>query len=211
MRSFLRRAAQPVRRLRFTILMLVLFGLAAIVTRTWVGDLSQQWLRRLGFAPRDLNWLGWPRLFTSALVTDGGFAFWGASTVFALGVGTAEWLTGTRRTALTFWGVHLLTLVVGSVLIAWPLHWLGFTLGRALVVARDVGPSAGYFGCIGLACSQLGRWRWGIGALIMLGLLAAAVWPLPPARWAAAIALGSNLAHLMAFPLGWLASRPGRR
>ena len=210
MRLRLQWARQIVRRLPFTLISLVGLSLVAVLTNSHVGDLPRQWFNRLAFAPRDLSLIRWPRLITSALVTSGGGAFWQALGMVALTTGTAEWLAGTRRAALTFWGVHLTTLLVQSLLIAVPLHTLGSSLGTALYLARDVGPSAGSFGCLGLACARLPKpWRWIGGGLVLAGLVI--VFLLAVVTRQDAIVVSADLAHLLAFPVGWLSSLIGRR
>lgn len=118
-------------------------------------------------------------------------------------VGLAEWLAGSIRTLFTFWGIHLVTLLAESWLIAWPLHQWGDTEARMLAYARDVGPSAGYFACLGLACALLhGKWRWSAG-IIWVGLLIALFLPASSIE-EQAVKLSADLAHLIAFSLGWL-------
>ena len=202
------RIGRVVRRLPFTWLMLAGLSMVAAFTDTGVAEISRHWLNRLGYAPRDLVYMHWDRLLASAVVTGGDGAFWEALAMIAVAVGTSEWLTGTRRAAVTFWGVHLATLLIES-LVALPLHRLGFSLGTALVFARDVGPSAGYFGSLGLT---LARWpKRGsrlIASGILLALIVATALP-PPAGNTVVIKLTADLAHLIAFPLGWLSGRIG--
>jgi hypothetical protein len=203
-------ARQSVRRLPFTLISLVVLSLVAVLTNSHVGDLSRQWFNRLAFAPRDLSLMRWPRLITSALVTSGGGAFWQALGMVALTTGVAEWLAGTRRAALTFWGVHMVTLLTQSLLIAVPLHALGSSLGTALYLAHDVGPSAGSFGCLGLACARLPRpWRWAGGGLVLAGLVT--VFLLAVFTGQDAVVVSADMAHLLAFPVGWLSSLIGCR
>lgn len=190
------------RRLPFTLTMLVLLGLSAILTNTQVATISAEWLDRLGFAPVDLFALDLGRLFTSALVTSGGWVFWEALGMVAFAVGLAEWLTGFLRAALTFWGVHLSTLVIESLVVVFPLHFLGMTLGSLVALSRDVGPSAGYFGALGLLSANL-KYPWNLisGGLIFVGLQLALL------SMSGGNNLGmevsADLAHLIAFPLGW--------
>jgi hypothetical protein len=194
------------RRFPFTLTMLVLLGLTAILTNTQVATISTEWLDRLGFAPVDLFALDLGRLFTSALVTSGGRVFWEALGMVAFAVGLAEWLTGPRRAALTFWGVHLSTLVIESLVVVLPIHFIGTTLGSLVALSRDVGPSAGYFGALGLVSAHLKHpWNLISGGLIFIGLQLALL------RVSGGNNLGmeisADLAHLIAFPLGWYSSK----
>jgi hypothetical protein len=205
--KFLHSPAAVLRRWPFTLVSLAGLTTGAWLTSSHAGALSIWWHRRLGFAPLDL-WAGrWERLVTSALVTDGGQAFWRAAGMIALAVGAAEWLAGTRRAALTFWGVHLATLLTESLFIVLPLHQAGAAPGFALLVARDVGPSAGYLGCLGLACARFPNRRWGrLAGLLILAGLGMTLFQPPSEGQDAAVKLSADLAHLIAFPLGWLAA-----
>lgn len=193
-------------RFPFTLTMLVLLCIIGILTNTHTEALSADWLNRLGFAPLDLLALDLGRLFTSALVTNGGWIFWEALGMVAFSVGLAEWCTGTHRTALTFWGVHLSTLVLESLVIALPMHWVGITIGSLVSLSRDVGPSAGYFGTLGLVSTHL-KYPWNLvsGGLIFLGLQVALL--IVSGRINLGMNLSANLAHLIAFPLGWYSIR----
>lgn len=194
------------RRWLFTCLTLLALILIALATNTHVSELSTRWLHRLGFAPRDLLRLQWGRMLTSALLTSGGTSFWLSLAMVLIAVGAAEWLAGTRRAGCTFWGVHLLTLLLEAWIIAVPLRLYDGALGAALSVARDVGPSAGYFGCLGLACARLpGRWRW-LSAAIWAALWAT-LWLPGGIGHARTLAISASLAHVIAFPLGWIAAR----
>jgi len=191
-------------RLPFTLIMLTSLTFVGLMTNTHLQQISRWWVDRLGFAPRDLWFLHLERLFTSALVTQGAGVFWQALGMIALCVGLAEWLAGTRRTLATFWGVHLLTLITESALIKWvlqPLQWVA-----ANPLPRDVGPSAGYFACLGLASVSLKNpWRWISGAVIWTVLIVA-VFVAPRPGQDASLKLSADLAHVIAFPLGWVSA-----
>jgi hypothetical protein len=194
------------RRFPFTLTMLALLGLTAIWTGTHTAAISANWLDRLGFAPLDLLALDLGRLFTSALVTSGGRVFWEALAMVAFAVGLSEWLTGTRRVALTFWGVHLSTLVFESLVFALPMHWIGMTLGSLVALSRDVGPSAGYFGALGLVSAHL-RYPWNLisGGVIFIGLQIVLLHV--SGGNDLGMEVSADLAHLIAFPLGWYSIR----
>jgi hypothetical protein len=195
-----------IRRIPFTLLMLGLLLLAAWWTHSYIEDLAMSWINRFGFAPRDFWLLRWERLILSALVTSGGSVFWVALGMVAFTSGVAEWTTGTWRAALTFWGVHLATLLIESLIFILPLHRLGFTQARALFFSRDVGPSAGFMGSLGLVSSGLPRpWRWVAFNVILLFLLVSLFLP-PRVGETQAVKLSADLAHLIAFPLGWVSS-----
>ncbi len=191
-------------RWTFTLILAAGLLLMAVLTRSHAAALSLEWLQRLGFAPIDLWLAHWDGLLTSALVTAGGLMFWQALAFVVLTVGTAEWLAGTLAAFLVFWGVHLATLLAESVAVAYPMHLMHLTLGTGLFVARDVGPSAGAFGALGLVIGLLPRpWRW-IGGGVILAALLAVILTLPGSGDEATLSLTADLAHLIAFPLGWL-------
>jgi hypothetical protein len=191
----------------------MLAGLAfgGLVTNTYFQAITHYWLNRTGFATRDLWYLRLGRLFTSALVTDGGRVFWEAILLVAIFVGVAEWVSGWKRAAATFWGVHLLSLVLLALIITLSLHQL-HTLGiEASEVARDVGPSAGYFACLGLLSARLKRpWNWFSGGVIFVFFVVALLLP-ATAGVNLRQEVSANLAHLLAFPFGWLSSGLGSR
>ncbi len=191
-------------RVPFTVIAIGGLTIRAIRTNTTSGELPQRVLQRVGFAPRDLLLFGWHRLISSAMFTHGGVEFWGGLFMIGLAVGFTEWISGTVRAFATFWGVHLVTLLAESLLIALPLQLAGLHFGTQLSDIRDVGPSAGYFGALGLACALLPRpWRYVAAAGVLGYLLATAAMPPEPGE-VLALKLSADLAHLIAFPLGWL-------
>jgi len=197
------------RRIPFTLLTLAGLGIAAGVTNTYFQEITLHWLNHTGFAPNDLWYWRLERMFASALVTSGGIVFWEALFLVAFAVGLAEWMTGWKRTAPTFWGMHLLVLILLSLIMSLAAEQL-FTLGlKASEFARDVGPSAGYFACLGLVSARLERpWNW-ISGGILSALFVAAVFVSPAVGESAEIKLSADLAHLMAYPLGWLSAGLG--
>jgi hypothetical protein len=204
--SPIRRALGFLRRVPFTLVMLLSLLVAALLTNTYVEQITHHWLARAGFAPNDLWYMRFERLFTAAVVTAGGRIFWEAMLLTAFAVGLAEWGTGWRRTAATFWGVHLLTLVLLSLIISLAIHQLRAFGIEASEVARDVGPSAGYFACLGLVSARLKQpWNWISGAALFAGFILA-FFRSPASGQAASVKFSADLAHLLAFPLGWLSS-----
>ena len=143
-------------RLPFTLLTLaVLASVRALDAVRRTANCPRRAIEQVGFAPRDLLGFGWGRLFNSALFTHGELEFWAAVAMVLFAVGIAEWFTGTAFAAVTFWGVHLLTLIVESVFVALPLKLAGLAIGAQILDLRDVGPSAGYVGALGVVCAML--------------------------------------------------------
>lgn len=196
----------PIPILPFTLVMMAGLILTGIVTNTYFEQITRHWVNRIGFAPRDLWHMHYERMLTSALVTSGGMVFWQALFSVALFVGLAEWMAGSLRATATFWVVHLLTLILLSLIVSLALHQLRDFGLAASEIERDVGPSAGYFACLGLVSAQLKRpWNWAGGILLLMMFLAALFLP-PGAGQYAEVKFSADLAHLLAFPLGWLSS-----
>jgi hypothetical protein len=190
-------------RLPFTLSLLAAMIVVSVLTGTNLSQISAHWVNSLGFAPHDLLYLRWERLITSALITNGGIVFWEAFGMIALAVGLSELRFGWQPAALIFWGIHLITLFGTSLLIIifWRVNSDPLTI--ALASGRDVGPSAGYFACLGLVINSLSRpWNRLGGGLVWVILLIEIL--LPPAHGQdVALALTASLAHALAFPLGY--------
>jgi len=190
-----------VRRVPFTIVMLVAIAAVGLTTATHFDRLAPSLLRRFGFAPFHLHTGDLVRLLTSAFLTLGGWSFYRSLAMIAVCVGLAEKRVGTWRTVLAFWGVHLATLLIQSLLLAIPSRHLDVLWINLLHTEHDVGPSAGYYGCLGLVCQKQSepRRRW-LLAIIGGILLARLIWTaLSPHRHSP---LAAEIAHLIAFPLG---------
>lgn len=185
----------------FTILLSVLLLSAAILTGSMTNHLTLTWQDRLGFAPHDLITFHWFRILTSACVTSGGIGFWLPFGAMLILVSSAERLTGTSRAALAFWLSHLGATFGGSLLTWLSVHLFTSHLLNDIYTGRDVGPSAGYFGCLGLIVAQFPhRWKYAVGFAIIAGLIGGMVYS---AYHGAFIDVSAGLAHLIAFPLGW--------
>ena len=195
---------QGLRRIPFSLCMVVLLLLVAWWTQSYFQELAREWVNQFGFAPRDFWFLRWERLILSAFATSGGSIFWFAFAMVAFTSGLIEWTTNSWKAALTFWGIHLATLVLESLLFLLPLHQLGFPQARALFFSRDVGPSAGYMGSLGFVTTYLPKpWRW-IAFGGVLGFLVISLFLPPRAGETQAVKLAADMAHLIAYPLGWL-------
>jgi hypothetical protein len=197
---------QFIKRIPFTLVMVGLLVLVAWGTNSFFQELTRTWVSRLGFAPRDFWFFRWERLILSSLATNGSSIFWFALVMVGFTSGVTEWMSGSWRAVLTFWGVHLITLMLESLMFLLPLHQLGFAQARALFFSRDVGPSAGYMGSLGYITAFLPKpWRWVVFGFILVFLIVSLFLSPRPGE-TQAVKLSADVAHLLAFPLGWATS-----
>lgn len=190
-----------VRRVPFTIVMLVVISAVGLTTATHLDRLPPSFLQRFGFAPFHLRAGDLVRLLTSAFLTLGSWSFYGALAMIAVCVGLAEKRVGTWRAVLAFWGIHVATLLIQSLLLAISARHLDVLWIKLLQIEHDVGPSAGYYGCLGVVCQKQSepRRRWLlaiVGGILLARLIWSALAPHPRTP------LAADIAHLIAFPLG---------
>lgn len=191
-------------RCPFTLAMLAALIAAGIYGRTHVGELDANVRHHAGFSVRLFLEGEVHRGFTSLFFTAGGTRFYSSLLMMTLAVGWVEATHGTVHAATVFFGAHLLTLLLMSVSIA--LFYTMFESHRAQLLweVRDVGPSAGYYGCLGFALagatpglrmSLVGT----VAAILILRLVWSSV-HLPENGHV----MSADLAHVIAFPLGML-------
>ncbi len=202
------------RKLPFTLAMIALLIGAAFWSGTHAGPLQPQWRGGVSFTLQHLADFQWQRLSTAALLTSGGATFYLSLLMLAACVGWAEWTVGTWKTAATFWGVHVATVLILAAIASLALASLDSMRAELLIEAQDVGPSAGYYACLGLALGhRRSACRWPLAvALVLLFLVARWTWSL---TWIPdhGRQMAADSAHLIAFALGIgiaLLSHPGR-
>ncbi len=114
---------------------------------------------------------------------------------------------GTLRSAATFFGIHFATLAIMTIVVAIWIAAADSHRGNLLWNVQDVGPSAGYYGCLGLAIAAQSP---GIRIASVIGIIAILAMRL----WWSFLHLpeegrvmSADIAHLIAFPLGLLSFR----
>ncbi|WP_152412962.1 hypothetical protein [Nitrolancea hollandica] len=145
--SYASTLAGAVRRLPFTCGLLLAMLVAAILTGALTHDLTRSTtLTHLGFGLPALERREFDTLLTSVVVALSPRMLAIIAFYVTLFVAPYEWVAGTRRAAVIFLvtqaGGYLLTSLA-----AWPLGALQFGWGTYLASTRDVGASAGAFGC----------------------------------------------------------------
>lgn len=187
-------------RLPFTLVTLALIVAFGIATHAVLHPLAPNLVDRFGFAPVDLTHpVEWWRTVLSACVTLGGRAFWGAVVGVVFFVGASEWRAGTAWAVGGFWGAHLGSLLVESLVVALPAWWLGLPLGKELATVAGVGASAGYLGSLGLFAATLPRpWGRRLAGGVFLVLVVMAVIPVGEGD-DRAVWITDGIVHLLAF------------
>jgi hypothetical protein len=199
------------KRVPFTIATVALIALAGWLTRTDAGvQLSARAIARFGFAPADTTSFNLLRAVMSAFVTNGPLGFWSAIALTAAFAGIVEWRFGSLWATIAFWGGHLITLALSWLILA-PMHVVGEAAGSLLYLARDVGASAGYVGCLGFAIARLKpglRYTLlAVGAVGLIGMFAIELASVATEAAEVSAALSHLLALLIGFGLGLLAAR----
>lgn len=201
------RLTNLVLRCPFTLLMLAVLIAAGISGQSHIGSLNVDIHRQLGHSPRLMFEGHLHRPVTSLYFTAGGWSFYRSLLMFAASVGWAEHDHGTRRAALAFFGIHLATLLIMAIAIALSLSMLATLRGELLFNVRDVEPSGGNYGCLGVMIAGLCCWKRNAAAsiitLVLLVRLTSSTMHLPEAGRM----MSADLAHLIAFPLGLLCHR----
>ncbi|MCP4189139.1 MAG: hypothetical protein GY768_00775 [Planctomycetaceae bacterium] len=197
---------QTFRRLLLTIALLVIMCLAGIISGSYSEALSNAWYEKWGSSPAELQQGHWLELFSSMAFTTGGSSFYFSVIMLAICVGTAELQFGFTRTLTTFFGVHVVTLVVIATGITIAAR-LQISLGETLYYVMDVGPSAGYYGCLGLVIGSRKPTVRRLALIVIMGVLTARL------AWSAFYLpengrmLSADVAHAIAFPLGLFSAR----
>ncbi len=198
------------RFLPFTLLMLILVGCAGIYFDSHVGATDGHVHQVAGYSIRLLIEGELQRAATSLFITDGGWSFYIALAMLFVAVGFVEATRGTLRAVSTFFSVHFATLLIVAAIILC-CHILEPTIPTHLLIdTRDVGPSAGYYGCLGLGITSLKPVRRVVVVaiiFIVLILRTAHSFSLLPEQ---VQVLAADLAHLIAFPLGIASACLGR-
>lgn len=203
-----------VRRFPFTICLLSAVSLAAGLAHFFPGSIPADWSESYGFAPRHFASGDLLRLITSVFLTHDGLHFAFAVTMISFVVAWAERNLGTSIAICIFALSHLTSMLVFAI----GVGALQSTSVRQSVSAlydfHDVGPSAGYYGCLGavLVAAHLTYKRVvavGLIAFLMLRIFISAKF----ASQSHAL-LSADLVHLLAalvgMSLGTIFARFGR-
>lgn len=138
-----------IRRYPFTISLLAAVCIAAGLAQGLPGSLPADWSSNYGFAPRHIVSGDLLRLITSVFLTHDGLHFGFAIAMILLIVVWSERTLGSLNTFCLFSLSHLTSMFAFAIGVG-ALQWtyLSQTVST-LYDFHDVGPSAGYYGCLG--------------------------------------------------------------
>ena len=193
----------------FTLISLVCLTGFAIASDSYRRPLGEDWRQCLGFAPVSLVSLQAYRILTCLVLTAGAGKFFASLVMLGFSVGMVESQVGTARTIKLFFTAHIAVLLIFSMLIVLPADYLGGSAAKLLANTYDVGPSAGYYGCLGGTIAlyfnrqQLSFLAAGIVILAGRLCLSASGLAEDPS------VVSADIAHLIALPLGWFATQRG--
>lgn len=186
----------------FTLSMLMVLVVAGVYGRSHVGTLDSMVHQRMGLSA-DLLWKGEVhRVLTSLIFTPGGWHFYSSFVMFSLSVGWLECQRGTLTAGLVFFGVHVATLLLMVLGIAFENWLVQSHSGSLLWFTRDVGPSAGYYGCLGLALMMQPA---ALRRPIIIAMLIVLLLRLGYSTYClheSTRSMSADIAHLIAFSLG---------
>lgn len=176
--------------------------IGAVATDTWRSPIHAAVRERFGLAPRDLSSLELWRILTSLVLTHGGAIFWGSLVIGFFCIAWAERRFGPFATALVFLTAHTGSFLATTLLVTWPLVSAGSSLGADLGLTHDVGGSAGYYGCLGLAVAGWDSVTWRRRLHVAMVLLFVA--RLVGSIWIEAhhTTLSGDIAHPIAYGIG---------
>ena len=190
-----------VRRMPFTIVMIGLLIVVGILTESHF-DLLELAVRRAYGSSLETTLDGkLLRVFSSLFLTAGGWRFYASVAMLAGSAGWVEWEHGTWQSMMVFFGVHIVTLAFIYFFCILPFATMKIAFAESLVDVRDVGPSAGYYGCLGFALARVMLWwKWPVG-LSIYAVLAIRLIMSVLALDEPHLVMG-DVAHLVALPLG---------
>ncbi len=192
------------RRFPFTISLLLLVFVGSFWTHGLAGQLPAIWSLNFGFAPRHFASGDLLRVITSVVLTHDKLHLALACTMILFVVGSSEQMIGTLNTFLTFSLSHLISILAFAIGISLLHEWhLGQTVST-LYSFHDVGPSAGYYGCLGriLLVSEL-RYKQLIIVGVVVVLLARSFISFSQMPQSQA-SLSANIVHILAFSIGMI-------
>jgi hypothetical protein len=154
-----------------TIAIALLVATLGLANETWWANLASETRVSFGQSPQHVIDGSWYRLVTSLPITGDPSHLRSSLVMIILCVGWHEVRYSWSKTVIVFLSAHFLTMLIESVILN-SLHWMGSGPVSPLLIAHDVGPSAGYYGCLGSCIYYLpARLRYPFGLAICVWLV----------------------------------------
>lgn len=186
----------------FTLCLLFALLAASWFAHNHKGQLDETVASEIAHAPRHVVAGKMLRLITSIPFTTDYWHLVSAVGMTFLCVGSYEFRFGWLRAAICFLVTHCLTLLALAAIL-YASHTLSNShTTKQLVQAADVGPSAGYYGCLGATLWSNSRTSLKLLLGLVLFTLVVRAGVACTTNEFQASAFQTDLAHLLAFPIG---------
>lgn len=196
-------------KIPFTIITSSLMIIFAVMTNSINRELSPELIVKFGFAPVDLLQYKIFNLFLSIFITTGKAVFFESLISFIAIAGIFEYLTSSKEVIKCFFGIHVITMIILSY-ITFVLFLFGNTYGIEIFLSHDVGPSAGYFGILGILISLL-KTPYVNFLFLCLLLIFMYLFFYPISNKNMSIEYSAAMAHIIAFTVGYKITKQSER
>jgi len=185
-----------------TLGLMVLILATGFIQGTWYEQLTGENRALFDYSPQHIMDGAWHRIISSFPLTGDPSHLGTAVLMTLLCVGWLELLQGSATTLAVFSGVHVSTAIIKGLMLSRGLAWSSIPSTSWRIASHVVGPSAGFYGCLGVCIFLLPKTMrvWFI-FVIMVVLALRLIIGIGSARRTDTL-IRSDLAHLIAFSLG---------
>lgn len=191
-------------RLLFTMTLVATLTAFAVWSDSHSRQLTEIWRNGFGFSALSLAELRWHQTLTSLVLTAGERHFVQSILMLCISVGLCEWKFGSRTAVKVFFTSHLTVTIGLAMLVVLPMHLCGVEWATALASERDVGPSAGYYGCLGVVVASMPHQKRTWLILFFIAVLTGRLAISSASIYQHPAVVSADVAHLAAFPFGML-------
>ena len=185
-----------------TLSLTVLILVTGVVQGTWYDSLSGEIRALFGYSPQHITDGAWQRIVSSFPLTGDPGHLGAALAMTMFCVGWLELQRGWEVALAVFFASHILSAMFEGVILSQVLFWSGIPQIPWHLALHEVGPSAGYYGCLGTCIFLLPKTVRGWSVLVIFGWLTVRLLIGMSYSTLEGTHIRSDLAHLVAFGFG---------